>query len=64
MNGMGGTAPPDKLVQVSDFKTFNNTECAWNGGAFFWVEYKNVNGQGSDAIVAKLQKMKGCLNPT
>ncbi len=49
---------------MSDLKTYNNAEFACNGGAFFWVAYKDINGQWSDAVVAEVEKTKGCSNPT
>lgn len=50
-------------VQImKDLKAYNDGEFACNGGAFFWVALRDVNGFWSDLLVEELSATSGCSN--
>lgn len=59
----GSNANANQAVQVmSEIKAYNNEQFKCNGGAFFWVGFKDTNGVWSDAVVngVSLTAAAGC----
>ena len=58
--GQNSNANAAQAVAVlQDVKIYNSNEFACNGGAFFWVAFKDVNGAWSNTVWSEVIKTQG-----